>query len=146
MPLAIWPDLKPVANVFGGQEEKFLQRARVPVDAAHGATLAAFGWVLEWVVLARLPCLQALSNRFSFLLSGHGGNICWLFIVVCTRASPFRFSFLSAGHWGNICWLFIAFSSAAHPVRHVSLPEPALWVSVDSRTKNLSPFSNTNTL
>src|ERR1700693_4089381 len=82
MPLAIWPDLKPVANVFGGQEEKFLQRARVPVDAAHGATLAAFGWVLEWVVLARLPCLQALSNRFSFLLSGHGGNICWLFYTV----------------------------------------------------------------
>jgi hypothetical protein len=50
----IWPDLKPVANVLGGQEEKFLQRARVPVDAARGATLAAFGWVLEWVVLARL--------------------------------------------------------------------------------------------
>src|SRR6202795_1875427 len=49
MPLAIWPDLKPVANVLGGQEEKFLQRARVPVDAAHGATLAALGWVLEWV-------------------------------------------------------------------------------------------------
>jgi hypothetical protein len=22
MPLAIWPDLKPVANILGGQEEK----------------------------------------------------------------------------------------------------------------------------
>src|ERR1700693_43566 len=90
MPLAIWPDLKPVANVFGGQEEKFLQRARVPVDAAHGATLAAFGWVLEWVVLARLPCLQALSNRFSFLLSGHGVNICWLFIAPFCIFAPRR--------------------------------------------------------
>ena len=58
MPLAIWPDLKPVANVLGGQEEKFLQRARVPVDAAHGATLAAFGWVLE-MGSPRAPSLSA---------------------------------------------------------------------------------------
>jgi hypothetical protein len=68
MPLTLLADLGAVTDVLGSQQEQFLESASVAVLAAYGTTLAALGRVLEWVILASLPWLQPLRNRFLFPL------------------------------------------------------------------------------